>query len=324
MEQETQKPFGNAGTPCAREAGREEWRADYRKHLQALKRSPATINSYTGGLKTFFAFLDRRNIFDLRAVRRADIEAYQAALLDERRYSPHTIHVLLRAVRRFYDYLEKTGRILLNPAAAVAMPKLGDRLPRTVLTPPEMRRLLDAPDTSTPTGIRDKTLLEVFYSTGIRLAELCALTIHDADVNGGFLRVNGGKGAKDRVVPMGRKASAYVKEYLRHVRGPLTKNRRDERALFVGRRGKRIHPLIVERLVRDYARAAGLKKPVTPHVFRHTCATHLLAGGADVAHVQRLLGHASITTTQIYTRVARREIKRTHEQTHPRERDREA
>jgi integrase/recombinase XerD len=116
---------------------------------------------------------------------------------------------------------------------------------------------------------------------------------------------------------MGRKASEYVKEYLRRVRGRLTERNRDERALFVGKRGRRIHPLIVERLIRAYARAAGVAKRTTPHTLRHTCGTHLLAGGADVAHVQRLLGPARIATTQIYTRVARPDLKRTHARTHP-------
>lgn len=328
----TQNLVGNTGTPCAREprrsspieGGRGEMLNAFREHLKVLKRSPATLAGYTEGLKRFFAFLDQQGIGDLRAVRRADIQAYQAALVASGRYATNTIHVRLRSVRRFYEYLDRTGKILINPALGFPLPKLENRLPRTVLTLGEMRRLLNAPDTSTLSGIRDKAMLEVFYSTAIRLSELCALTVYDADLNGGFLRVHSGKGAKDRVVPMGCKATKYVKEYVRHVRGLFTRNRRDERALFVGKQwGTPINPQIVGRLVRDYARKAGLKKRVTPHVFRHTCATHLVADGADVVHVQRLLGHACISTTQIYTRVAEREVKQTHRKTHPRERDAE-
>ena len=322
----------NAGTPCARESrrsspsegGREQMVNVFRDHLRVLKRSPATLAGYTDGLKLFFAFLDQKGIGDFRAVRRADIQAYQAALVASGRYATNTIHVRLRAVRRFYEYLDRAGKILINPALGFPLPKLENRLPRTVLTLGEMRRLLNAPDTSTLSGIRDKAMLEVFYSTAIRLGELCALSIYDVDVNGGFLRVHSGKGAKDRVVPMGHKATQYVKEYLRHVRGQFTKNRRDERTLFVGKQwGTPINPQIVGILVRQYAKKTGLKKRVTPHVFRHTCATHLMADGADVVHVQRLLGHSCISTTQIYTRVAAREVKQTHRKTHPREHDAE-
>ena len=310
----------NARTPCARG----ELLDAFRGHLKLLKRSPATVAGYADGVKRFFAFMDRRGIGDVRAVRRADVQAYQATLVESGRYALNSIHVFMRSVRRFYDYLDRSGKILINPALEFTFPTLEDRLPRNILTIAEMRRLLNAPDTSSLAGIRDKAILEVFYSTAIRLAELCALSIHDVDLNGGFLRVNSGKGAKDRIVPLGHKALQYVKEYLRHVRGQFTKNRRDERALFVGKQwGTPISKPIVQRLVRDYAKRAGLKKRVTPHVFRHTCATHLLADGADVVHVQRLLGHVSINTTQIYTRVVQRDVKQAHANTHPRERDAE-
>lgn len=329
------EPFGNAGKDHARGGareiaatvtggGREDLFAEFRDYLRALKRAPATLSGYTLGLSRFFAWLDGRGFADLRAVRRDDIQAWQAELMASGRYTTNSVHVLLRSVRRFYDYLDRAGKVLVNPTLGMPFPKLEDRLPRAVLTPGEMRRLLNAPDTSRLDGIRDKAMLELLYSAGLRLAELCALTVYDVDVHGGYVRVNSGKGAKDRVVPMGHKATQYVKEYLRHVRGRLTEKRRDERALFVGVMGKRINPIIVERLIRDYARTAGLSKRVTPHTFRHTCATHLLADGADVVHVQRLLGHACIDTTQIYTRVAERDVKKTHGKTHPREHDAES
>ena len=317
------EPFGNAGKHRACGHAREEFATGFQEYLRALKRAPATLTGYKHGLSRFFEWLDRRGLADLRAVRRADIQSWQAELVASGHYTTNSIHVLLRAARRFYDYLDRGGKVLVNPTLGMTFPKIEDRLPRAVLTPGEMRRLLDAPDTSRPDGIRDKAMIELLYSTGLRLAELCGLTVHDVDVHGGYVRVNHGKGGKDRVVPMGRKATQYAKEYLRHVRGRLTEKRRDERALFVGVMGKRINPIIVERLIRGYARSAGLTKRVTPHTFRHTCATHLLADGADVVHVQRLLGHAYIGTTQIYTRVAGRDVKQTHGRTHPRERDAE-
>ena len=295
-------------------------RTEFTAYLKALKRSPSTIKGYTRSVAVFLVWLDGR---DVRGIRRADVQTYQAALVDADEYTTQSIHVLMRGVRRFYDWLDRTGKVLVNPTLGFQLPKLEDRLPRTILTPSEMRRLLDAPDTSRLDGIRNKAILELFYSAGLRLAELCSLTVYDVDLNSGFVRVNG-KGMKERVVPMGHKATQYVKEYVRHVRGRFTQKRRDERALFVGKQsGKPINPLIVQRFILRYAEDAGISKRVTPHVFRHTCATHMLADGADVVHVQRLLGHACIDTTQIYTRVAKREVKRTHGKTHPRERDTE-
>ena len=302
------------------EDGRYELLAEFRDYLVTLKRSRATIAATLNPLKPFFAFIDRGSL-DLRAVRMSDIEAYKAELVTGGRYTANSIDTYMRAVGRFYAWLERTGKVLVNPMDGLILPQIKDAIPRSVLTPSEMRRLLNAPDTSTPLGIRDKTMLELFYSTGIRLSELCSLTVYDVDPVAGYVRVNSGKGSKDRVVPMGRKASDYIKDYLRNVRGGFTRKRRDERALFVGQKGRKIHFLIVERLVREYARSVGIRKRVTPHALRHTCATHMIHGGADVVHVQRLLGHASIDTTQIYIRVAGRDVKRTHLQTHPREQD---
>ena len=318
------QPFENAGKHHAHareETGteaREKLLTDFREYLVALKRARSTVILSLNSLTPFFAFIDGCNL-DLRAVALRDMEAYKRELQKAKRYTAHTRNTYLRAVRRFYTWQERTGKVLVDPTDGLHLSEVKDSLPKSVLTLCEIRKLLDAPDTSTPCGIRDKTLLEVFYSTGIRLAELCALTVYDVDVPGGYVRVNNGKGAKDRVVPMGRKATQYVREYLRQARGIITRNRRDERALFVGRRGKRIQPGIVQWLIRCYARKAGIRKHVTPHALRHTCATHLLQGGADITHVQRLLGHVNLTTTQIYTRVAAVEVKATHARTHPRE-----
>ena len=294
----------------------------FREHMKALKRSESTIHAYTYGLNPFFAFLSGNGNRDLRSVQRCHIEQYQASLLQCDRYTVNSVHVLMRAVRRFYDFLEATGKVLVNPTDGLTAPELGDRLPRDVLTLTEIKRLLDAPDTSKPVGIKNKAILEVLYSTGIRVGELCALTIYDVDTRDGFLRVNQGKGRKDRVVPIGYKAQKYTAEYLAHVRGKQTINNRDERALFINRNGNPIDRQNVQLLVKACAIEAGITKTVTPHVLRHTCATHMVADGADIVHVQHLLGHESLDTTQIYTRVALREVKATHAQTHPREKDR--
>jgi integrase/recombinase XerD len=223
-------------------------------------------------------------------------------------------------LRRFFEHLESTDVILVNPCAGIRLPKIASRLPKVVLTQGEARALLDAPDTQTKIGIRDKAILEMFYSTGIRLAEMARLTIHDADYKNGFVRVTKGKGGKDRVVPLGRKACDYTREYLQKVRAEWSKTNRDERALWLSSR----HPhgplksQAIEVMVKQYGREAGLQKNITPHVWRHTCATHLVADGANIAYVQRLLGHRSLRTTQIYTRTTIAEIKATHAKAHPR------
>ena len=199
------------------------------------------------------------------------------------------------------------------------MPRQGDRLPKTILTEKEAKALLDAPDTQTAVGIRDRAILETFYSTGIRREEMTQLTLHDVDHRNGFLRVTKGKFAKDRMVPLGRKAADYVRETLQKVRSQWSKANRDERALWLSswRPHGPLKSQAIGVMVRHYGRAARLDRHVTPHVWRHTCATHLVADGANIAYVQRLLGHRSLRTTQIYTRATVAEIKATHAQAHP-------
>jgi integrase/recombinase XerD len=224
-------------------------------------------------------------------------------------------------VRRLFEYLEMMNRILVNPAEKFKEPKKETRLPRVVLTAKETRRILDAPNLSLEIGIRDRAILEVFYSTGIRLGELLRLTIFDCDLQGGLLRVNNGKGAKDRVVPLGRHAVKFLQTYLAKVRPRYTSWKRAERCLFVGRLGVPLSQQAVQKMVRNYARAAGIRKKVTPHTFRHTFATELVRNGAEITAVQKMLGHADLSVTQLYTHVAGVEVKKTHRLSHPRERD---
>jgi integrase/recombinase XerD len=297
----------------------ETQRAQFLEALKVRRFSPATIKSRQASLAMFFRWLAGSSIADVRDVSRQTVRDYQL-WLQERGLAVWTQHVRLQALRRFFEHLESTDVILVNPCAGITLPKLASRLPKVVLTQGEARALLDAPDTQTKIGIRDKAVLEMFYSTGIRLAEMARLTIHDADYKNGFVRVTKGKGSKDRVVPLGRKACDYVREYLQKVRLEWSKANRDERALWLS--SKQPHgPLksqAIEVMVKQYGREAGIKKNITPHVWRHTCATHLVADGANIAYVQRLLGHRSLRTTQIYTRTTIAEIKATHAKAHPR------
>ena len=238
-------------------------------------------------------------------------------------YTVATVALKTRAVKRFFEYLEASNHILINPAEYLKEPKKESRLPRAVLSEEEARRVLDQPNLSSMTGIRDRTVLEVFYSTGIRLQEMVNLTIFDCDLQGGLLRVNKGKFAKDRAIPLGKHAVRFLKKYIARVRPLHTQNNRTIRNLFVNHLGNPLSRAIIEIMVRKYAKAAGIQKKVTPHVFRHTFATHLVKNGADITAVQKMLGHSHLRVTQIYTRVAGIEVKRTHQTSHPREKDQE-
>jgi integrase/recombinase XerD len=286
--------------------------------LRVRNFSAATLTIRDQSLNAFFGFLCGRGIDDAREVTSETIRDYQLFLSGEP-YTVRTVHVKLMALRLLFRHLEKTDAVLVNPCVKMVLPKIENGLPRRVLTQSEARAILDAPDTQTPKGIRDKTILELFYSTGIRLEEMAQLNTHDVDTRQGFLRVNKGKFAKDRVVPIGLKACRYVSEYLSKVRSEWSKEQRDERALWLS--SYRPHAPLDKQLIavtaREYARAA-LGKSISPHVWRHTCATHMVANGSNIAYVQRLLGHRSLETTQIYTHVAIPEVRQTSKKKHPR------
>lgn len=292
----------------------------YLEALRVRRYASATVRAHTLALTIFERFLVTQGVDDVRAVTRETLRDFQTELT-RRNNSTATVHVRIIALRRFFEHLEKTDAILVNPTVGLKLPTLPDRLPKTVLTPGEARALLDAPDTQTKKGIRDKAILEIFYSTGIRAGEMARLTVFDVDYKNGFVRVTRGKGAKDRVVPLGKKACDYVREYLQRARSEWSKENRDERALWISaiQPHRPMSQQAIDIVVRDCARRAGITRNVRPHVLRHTCATHLVANGANLAYVQRLLGHRSLSTTQRYTRVAIPEVKATFKK-HPRAR----
>ena len=297
----------------------------FRQHLQARGRSPATVALYTeqAGL-----FLQTVTASDIRQVSKSHIEAYVAGLYDYRSdegkpYSNGTLCVKVRAVKRLFEYLEGANIIFINPAESIREPQKQKSLPRSVLSRKEMEKILDQPNLGLMTGIRDRTILEVFYSTGIRLEELCRLTVFDADLQGGLLRINKGKGQKDRVVPMGKHAVKALREYITKARPRLTKKNRKIRRLFVNRYGNPVSAQVISLMIRTHARQAGLKTKVTAHTFRHTFATDLVRNGADITAVQKMLGHADLKTTEQYIRLLGLDIKAVHKKTHPRERDKD-
>jgi integrase/recombinase XerD len=294
----------------------QELLSKFKEDLQIKHYSPKSIASYEYCLKRLFAYLGNRSLKELT---REDILNYQLRL-KQSGYSLHTIERHLHSLKGFYKYLEKIFYILVNPCENLILRKVPHRIP-VVLTEGEVKRILNQPNVSTLAGIRDKALLETLYSTGIRIGELYNLTIFDIDLSSGFLRVNKGKYSKDRFAPLTKAACTYLKQYIENVRPKFTKNQIKEQALFVGARGKRLHTLIIANLIRNYAKAVGIKKRVTCHTFRHTCATHLLENDVDIFKIQKLLGHSRASTTQMYTRVTPRQIKQAHREHHPRERE---
>jgi len=289
-------------------------------YLRLSHYSPSTIHNYTDQLKRFGAWLTREGLSDLRQITRAHVDAYQRHVRSEH-IGVECQALRLRAVKRLFGHLTEAGRLIFDPTEHVVEMRRRDRLPRPVLTAKEIGRLLEAPNTSLPLGIRDRALLEVLYATGIRVGELEQVTVHHVDLTTQTLQVRHAKGGRARVVPLGKTATRWLKEYLTQVRPKLGRRRPFERALFLVIGGKPLLQTQIRALLQSYRTTAKIKKAVTPHVLRHSCATHLLQAGADIRMIQQLLGHVSLDSTVIYTRVQPLEVKTTHQRTHPGEID---
>jgi integrase/recombinase XerD len=227
---------------------------------------------------------------------------------------------MLSAAKNFTKFLKDNDYIVSDPGRNVAYAKEPKRLPRGVLTPTEARKIIHAPDVKTAIGYRDRTIMEVLYSSAIRKEELNNLTLADVDYHDGFLRIIEGKGKKDRIVPIGRIACRYLENYIKSVRPELITDPYNNH-LFLTLRGKRFSKNVVWELIKKYAKKARIKKNVHPHTFRHSCATAMLKNKADIRTIQKLLGHASLDSTQVYTHLSITDLKNVHNRCHPRERD---
>ncbi len=297
----------------------------FKEQLKVLNRSPGTITAYSRHIETFWKL---SGVTDVKAVDRDVIEKYAAFLYDYRNengepYKAFTICLKIRAVKRFFGFLTTINEIFIDPTEFIKEPKLERGLPKEILTAKEVKKLLDQPNQGTMIGIRDRTVLELFYGTGIRLDELTKLTIYDVDMEGKYLRINKGKGAKDRVVPLGKHAVRFLREYISKVRTKHTRHNRSQRLLFVNYYGNPLNRQVISIMIHTYTLEAGIKKKVTAHTFRHTFATELIKNGADITAVQKMMGHAYLRTTQIYIRLAGVDVKKDHKKTHPREQDKE-
>ncbi|MDH4139999.1 MAG: tyrosine recombinase XerC [Coriobacteriia bacterium] len=274
--------------------------------------SPHTLRAYATDLGAYLRWAERANVSPIELNHR-QLRGYLAEL-DRARYARRTIARRLSSLRAFFAYLVQEGVIDSDPASVLGTPKIPRSLPR--IAPSEVvDKLLDAPEPDTPEGLRDRAVLELLYATGIRVGELSALDIDGIDLAGGQVRVMG-KGSKERIVPLHKLAAERLSRYVRGGRPELVRGPSD--ALFLSTRGNRLSTEAVRRMLNRHMDAVGVALHVSPHVLRHTFATHLLEGGADLRSIQELLGHVALSTTQIYTHVGSKRLKDVHRDAHPR------
>lgn len=286
--------------------------------------APATVASRAGHLAHLCKWLVLRGLTSFDSLDLGHLDEYQAWIYSARRadgapYAWPTRSQRISALRMLLAWALRTKRILSNPASALELPRLPRRLPRAVLNEREAERVLALPLTTKPTGLKDRAVLEVLYSTGIRRSELTQLDLPDVDAERGLLFVREGKGGKDRVVPLGARALSWVSRYVRTVRDRFPAEAGGG-ALFLNARGRRITPKRLTDRLRSYLVASGIPKPGSCHIWRHTMATLMHDGGADIRDLQEILGHADLSTTEIYTHVSIRRLQRVHAATHPAER----
>jgi integrase/recombinase XerD len=284
--------------------------------------SSHTLAAYRRDLARYRTFLAGRGVSDARAVKDRDVAAHVAAVSasthgDGKPYRATSVVRALSSIRAFHRFLLREGEIDRDPTAGVVRPRLPRRLPKP-LSVEDVTRLLAQPDASTPAGLRDRAVIETLYGAGVRISELVGLDVDDVELEEGSVRVFG-KGSKERDVPLGRYARDAISSYLTRVR-PQLATPRSRAALFLNLRGGRLTRQGCAGILAKHVAAARIGRRVSPHTLRHSFATHLLEGGADVRVVQELLGHASVATTQVYTLVSREHLREVYFTSHPRAR----
>lgn len=280
-----------------------------------------TVASYRAVLRQYVAWLEAHDLM-LTSVTSADLAAYQRDLVAARKadgqpYSADHQMQHVTVLKHLNGFLVRRGIVLANPTGLLVYPRVEQRLPRAILSTRDVRSVLDAGDDRTPLGLRDRAILETLYATGIRAGELVRLTLRDVDTEDRLLRIVLGKGRKDRTVPLTRAAASAIEAYL--VRGrPRIRGACTSPYLFLGLRGGRLYSSALCDLIAAATTRAGVDRHATCHTFRHSAATHLLKGGADIRHIQQLLGHTSLATTERYTRVEISDLKEVLRRAHPR------
>jgi integrase/recombinase XerD len=286
----------------------------YLTYLRDVRRmSPNTLESYARDLASLAAFADRRTM-PVEALTRRDLEAFVRDLMSSG-LSPRSVARAVACVRGFYKFVAVEQKMPENPADDLRAPRAWPALPK-FLSLEEVDRLLEQPDVARPLGLRDKALIELLYATGLRVSELISLRAGDLNMDEGYLTCVG-KGDKQRIVPMGQQASDWVRRYMREGRPAIVK-KKSSPWLFVNARGGALSRVGFWKVLKGYGLAAGVSRDLSPHVLRHSFATHLLDRGADLRMIQVMLGHADLSTTQIYTHVLEARLKAVYERFHPR------
>jgi len=311
------KPFGNTTNPdslyhhCLR----------FLQYSQVIHLSATTIQSRETYLRCFIIWCDERDLICPQEITRPIIERYQRHLFLRRKPNGNTLSVTsqynyLAAIKAFFAWLTRSNYILYNPAGDLDMPKIPKRLPRHILSASDAETILNQADTHSALGLRDRAIMEVLYSTGMRRMELTSLKTNDLDTERGTLIIRQGKGKKDRMIPVGERAISWVKKYLHEVRPELVIGLSAD-ILFLSKDGDELSVDRLTRLVGKYITDANIGKSGSCHLFRHTMATLMLENGADIRYIQVMLGHTKLETTQIYTQVNISKLKEIHTATHP-------
>lgn len=288
--------------------------ADYTRYLTEEKRAQAnTVNSYVRDLNQFRTWLMSTGTTDLRRVRKENVDAYMQYMSSKGK-SPATITRSVASIRSFYQYMLQRGAVRQNPAKAVAAVKVERKYPE-ILTGREVELFLEQPKCVDDKGFRDHAMLEMLYATGIRVSELISLNVEDVNLAAGFIRCVGR--GKERIIPLYAAAVKALRDYLEFIRPRIIADK-EEHALFVNMNGERMSRQGFWKIIKYYQEKAEIKKDITPHTLRHSFAVHLLENGADLRSIQEMLGHADISSTQIYVNVVQKQLKDIYQKAHPR------
>jgi len=295
---------------------------EFLAYLSSKGFSPDTLRYKQIYLEQFYLWLLDKNIKDIKKVTAKTIQKYKLYLINDyrkkngKKLTPLTVLSKLTTLRKYFSYLLKQRLIFLDPMIDIELPKSRDYLPKNILTQQEAEHLLTLPENTT-LGIRDRAILEILYSSGIRRAEACNLDLYDINLKDKTLHIRYPKNRKDRIIPIGEKAKQATEVYLLTSRPKLAQNLK-ESALFLSLFGRRIQRHSLNYIIRSYSKRMRLNKRITPHCLRHSCATHLLQNGANLAIIMQILGHSRIDTTEIYTRISPQDLKEAIRRYHPR------
>jgi site-specific recombinase XerD len=288
----------------------------FKKYLASCGYAPRTVDSYRDNLAPFVAHLQRLGINDLRQVTVQIIEDYRHQVMATK-LAAESKALRLRPVKRLFEHLVATHKLLINPAETIIETSRKKRKIGPVLSLDELKKLMTQPNLSSRPHLRNRAIMELMYTTGIRINELVSLDVDDVDLADKTVFIRKGKGRKQRVVPMGSRAAGFMREYLEKARSWWARNNPRQPRLLLNHHGRAMTGNNVRSMLGRYRLAAGIKTPVSPQTLRRSCATHMLAAGADIRYVQQLLGHVRLTITQLYTKVRPAEVKATHGKTHP-------